>query len=79
AVTLTQNVLVCLKLGGTSPRYLTNGSNQMQYDMYQDSGHTVSWGSSYFGTTPFSLTLVMPALSTSAIWTVSIFGLIAAN
>lgn len=79
AVTLTPNVLVCLNLGGTSPRYLTNGSNQMQYDLYQDSGHTVSWGSSYYGTTPISLTLVKPALSTSASSTVTIYGQIAAN
>ncbi|WP_232343216.1 spore coat U domain-containing protein [Burkholderia pseudomallei] len=79
AVTLTPNVLVCLNLGGTSPRYLTNGSNQMEYDLYQDSGHTVSWGSTYYGTTPISLTLVKPALSTSASSTVTIYGQIAAN
>ncbi|KVK71654.1 Csu type fimbrial protein [Burkholderia sp. MSMB1498] len=79
AATLTPSVLVCLNLGGTPPRYLTNGSNQMQYDLYQDSGHTQSWGSTYYGTTPISLTLVKPALSTTASSNVTIYGQIAAN
>ncbi|WP_038801929.1 spore coat protein U domain-containing protein [Burkholderia oklahomensis] len=79
AVTATPNVLVCLNLGGTTPRYLTNGSNQMLYDLYQDSGHTLSWGSTYSGTTPISLTLVKPALSTTTSSNVTIYGQIAAN
>ncbi|RAF76538.1 hypothetical protein DN547_30870, partial [Burkholderia multivorans] len=64
AVTLTPNVLVCLNLGGTSPRSLVNGSNAMQYDLYLDAAHSVAWGSIYSGTTPASVTLVKPALGT---------------
>ncbi|MBR8161927.1 spore coat protein U domain-containing protein [Burkholderia vietnamiensis] len=79
AVTLTPNVLVCLNLGGTSPRSLVNGSNAMQYDLYLDAAHSVAWGSIYSGTTPASVTLVKPALGTSASATVTIYGQITAN
>ncbi|NTZ09087.1 Csu type fimbrial protein [Burkholderia metallica] len=79
AVTLTPNVLVCLNLGGTSPRSLVNGTNAMQYDLFLDGGHSVAWGSIYSGTTPASVTLVKPALGTSASATVTIYGQIAAN
>lgn len=79
AVTLTPDVLVCLNLGGTSPRSLVNGSNSMQYDLYQDSGHTVTWGSIYSGTTPISVTLVKPLLGTTASTTVTFYGQIAPN
>lgn len=79
AVTLTPNVLVCLNLGGTTPRYLTNGTNQMLYDLYQDAGHTQSWGAVSAGTTPISATLVKPLLGTTANATVTVYGQIAAN
>ncbi|RQT97040.1 hypothetical protein DF146_15295 [Burkholderia cenocepacia] len=79
AVTLTPNVLVCLNLGGTSPRSLVNGSNAMQYDLYLDAAHSVAWGSIYSGTTPASVTLVKPALGTSASATVTVYGQITAN
>lgn len=79
AVTLTPNVLVCLNLGGTSPRSLVNGTNAMQYDLYLDAAHSVAWGSVYSGTTPASVTLVKPALGTSASATVTVYGQITAN
>lgn len=79
AVTLTPNVLVCLNLGGTSPRSLVNGTNAMQYDLYLDAAHSVAWGSVYSGTTPTSVTLVKPALGTSASATVTVYGQITAN
>ncbi|MCA8296192.1 spore coat U domain-containing protein [Burkholderia sp. AU30198] len=78
-VSLVPNVTVCLNLGGTSPRYLTNGSNQMQYDLYLDSGYTQSWGSTYSGTTPISVSLSKPLTGTTANTTVTIYGKIAAN
>ncbi|VWC46991.1 Csu type fimbrial protein [Burkholderia lata] len=79
AITLTPNVLVCLSLGGTSPRSLVNGTNAMQYDLFLDGGHSVAWGSIYSGTTPASVTLVKPALGTSASATVTIYGQITSN
>ncbi|MBN3800322.1 spore coat protein U domain-containing protein [Burkholderia sp. Ac-20392] len=79
AITLTPNVLVCLSLGGTSPRSLVNGTNTMQYDLFLDGGHSVAWGSIYSGTTPASVTLVKPALGTSASATVTIYGQITSN
>ncbi|MCA3867733.1 MAG: spore coat U domain-containing protein [Burkholderia sp.] len=78
-VSLTPNVLVCLNLGGTSPRSLVNGTNAMQYDLYLDGGHSVAWGSVYSGTTPASVTLAKPALGTSASATVTIYGQITSN
>ncbi|AXF20183.1 hypothetical protein CUJ89_06480 [Burkholderia pyrrocinia] len=79
AITLTPNVLVCLNLGGTSPRSLVNGSSTMHYDLYLDAAHSVAWGSVYSGTTPASVTLVKPALGTSATATVTVYGQITAN
>jgi len=79
AITLTPSVQVCLNLGGTSPRDLVNGSNQMQYDLYQDPAHSLAWGSIYYGTTPISLTLVKPGLGTTASTSVTIYGQITAN
>ncbi|AOI91797.1 spore coat U domain-containing protein [Burkholderia pseudomultivorans] len=79
ALTVTPNVLVCLNLGGTSPRSLVNGSNAMQYDLYQDAAHSVAWGSIYSGTTPLSVTLVKPALGTTASATVTFYGQITGN
>lgn len=79
AITITPNVQVCLNLGGTSPRSLVNGANQMQYDLYQDAAHSLAWGSIYFGTTPISLTLTKPGLGTTASTSVTIYGQITAN
>ena len=79
AITLVPNAQVCLNLGGTSPRSMTNGTNQLQYDLYQDAAHSLTWGSITSGTTPISLTLVKPALGTSVTQVVTIYGQIAAN
>jgi spore coat protein U-like protein len=78
AVTLTPSVLVCLNLGATSPRSMSNGSNNLTYDLYQDAAHSLTWGSIYNGTTPISLTLNKPA-GTTASQSVPFYGLIAAN
>ncbi|MCA8034817.1 spore coat U domain-containing protein [Burkholderia arboris] len=78
-LSLNTGVLVCVNLGGTSPRYLSNGANQMQYDLYQDAGYSQAWGAVSSGTTPISLTLTKPALGTSASANVTIYGRIAPN
>jgi len=56
-----------------------NGTNQMQYDLYQNAGHSLAWGSIYYGTTPISLTLTKPGLGTTASTSVTIYGQITAN
>ncbi|MDE1140143.1 MAG: spore coat U domain-containing protein [Paraburkholderia tropica] len=76
AITLTPDVLVCLNLGGTSPRALTNGTNSMNYDLYRDAGHTQIWGSIYSNGTPISLTMAKPS-GTSLSTTVTVYGQIA--
>lgn len=79
AVTLTPNVQVCLNMGGTTPRYLSVGGNQLQYDLYQDAAHSLAWGSTTLGTTPISVTLVKPLSGTSASATVNFYGQVTAN
>lgn len=79
SVTLTPSVQVCLNVGATSPRFMSNGTNTMQYDLYRDAAHSLIWGSVYNGTTPIAVQLAKPASGTSASKTVSYYGLIAAN
>lgn len=79
AATLTPSVQVCLNMGGTSPRYLTSGTNRMQYDLYQDAAHSLAWGSTALGTTPISLVLDKPATGTTASASVNFYGQIAAS
>lgn len=78
-LSLNTTVLVCLNLGATSPRAMTNGANQMQYDLYQDNGYTQVWGAVASGTTPMSVTLAKPGLGTSANATLTVYGRIAPN
>lgn len=78
AVTLTPFVQVCLNLVVASPRFMSDGSNTMQYDLYLDNAYASSWGSPSSGT-PISAQLGKPALGTSASTTVTYYGLIAAN
>lgn len=79
AITLTPSVLVCLNLAAASPRSMSNGSNTLQYDLYQDSAHSQIWGSTTTGTTPISFILNEPVGGTSASNTVTFYGLIAAG
>ncbi|WP_321790502.1 spore coat U domain-containing protein [Burkholderia pyrrocinia] len=79
ALSLNTGVLVCLNLGGTSPRALSNGANQMQYDLYQDSGYSQTWGSVGAGTTPISVSLTKPVLGTTASANITVYGRITAN
>ena len=79
AITLTPSVQVCLNMGGTTPRYLSIGSNQLQYGLYQDAAHSLAWGSSALGTAPISLTLTKPVSGTTASATVNFYGQITAN
>lgn len=79
AITLTPSVQVCLNVGATSPRSMSDGTSNLQYDLYQDAAHSLVWGSIYNGTTPIAVQLNKPATGTSASTTVSYYGLIAAN
>jgi spore coat protein U-like protein len=79
AVTLTPSVQVCLNMGGTTPRYLAIGSNQLQYNLYQDAAHSLAWGSTALGTTPISVTLNKPLASNTATTSVNFYGQITAS
>jgi spore coat protein U-like protein len=79
--TLTPQVLVCVSLMAASPRLLRNGTNTIQYDLYQDAGYTVQWGATSLGTTPISVSLSKPVISGNATVStmVPIYGRIVAN
>ncbi|HZZ03745.1 spore coat U domain-containing protein [Paraburkholderia sp.] len=79
AVTLTPSVQVCLNMGGTTPRYLAIGSNQLQYNLYQDAAHSLAWGSTALGTTPISVTLNKPVTGNTATTSVNFYGQITAS
>jgi spore coat protein U-like protein len=78
-ISLTPNVLVCLNLSAATPLALTNSGNSLRYGLFQDSGHSVPWGSTYNGTTPIALTLFKPLLGTFASQSVTIYGQIAGS
>ncbi|QGZ66933.1 Csu type fimbrial protein [Paraburkholderia acidisoli] len=78
AVTLTPSVLVCLNLGGTTPRTMSNGTNTLNYDLYQDGAYAQRWGSIYTGSTPISITLNKPT-GTTLTQTVTFYGQIAGS
>lgn len=78
-LSLNTTALVCLNLGATSPRAMTNGANQVQYDLYQDNGYTQVWGAVANGTTPMSVTLTRPGTGTSANANLTVYGRIAPN
>ena len=79
AVTLTPSVQVCLNMGGTTPRALTIGANQLQYNLYQDAAYSLPWGSTTLGTTPISVILNKPATGNTATTSVNFYGQITAN
>lgn len=78
-VSLQPNALVCLNLSTAVSRAMSNGASVMQYDLYQDAGHTQTWGSSFTGSTPISLSIVKPLVGTTAGATVNFYGQIAAG
>lgn len=78
-ISLAPNAQVCLNLNATNPLSMTSGSNALQYGLYQDAADSIAWGSATAGTTPISLTLAKPLLGTTAVQTISYYGLIAAN
>ncbi|WP_241024127.1 spore coat U domain-containing protein [Paraburkholderia sp. Ac-20340] len=80
-VSLAPTALVCLNLNATQPRVLTQtgGTATMQYDLYSDQAHSISWGSTGAATTPISVTLQQPLLGTSTTASITYYGQIAAN
>jgi spore coat protein U-like protein len=78
-ISLAPNALVCLNLSNTATRVMSNAGNTMQYDLYQDAGHTQVWGSSFTGGTPLSVSIAKPLLGTTASATVNFYGQIGAG
>ncbi|QAU22574.1 spore coat U domain-containing protein [Dyella sp. M7H15-1] len=78
-ISLAPNAQVCLNLNASTPLSMTNGSNALQYGLYQDAANSIAWGSTSAGTTPISVTIAKPLIGTSANHTVSYYGLITAS
>jgi spore coat protein U-like protein len=81
ATTITPHVIVCLNLAAPSPRTLTNGTNAIQYDLYQDTAYSVQWGSTTANTKPIVVSLDKPVISgdVTVSTTVPVYGRITAN
>jgi spore coat protein U-like protein len=79
ALTLLPSVQVCLNLGNSPALAMANGSNTLQYGLYQDAAHSLAWGSTALGTTPISLILDKPLTSSTASATVNFYGQVNPN
>ena len=54
AVFTTFNARLCFSIGepgggSTNPRLMSSGTNQLQFQLYQDAGRSAVWGSQFFG------------------------------
>ena len=63
--TRTHSALVCFHIGEPfgrqwNPRLMLNGSNSLQFQLYQDASHTTIWGSLGFGSpTPLAVAITL--------------------
>jgi spore coat protein U-like protein len=67
----TYSARVCFSIGEpggrqTNPRQMLSGANTLNFQLYQDPGRSVVWGSSFFGTflTPYVVTMTLAARGT---------------
>lgn len=80
----TYSATVCFSIGEpnsgkTNPRYMSNGSNTLAFDLYQDPNHQTIWGSSWWGTnTPLQVNLTLSA-GQQVTNTAPLYGLVKAN
>lgn len=72
-------VLVCLNLGGASPRLLTNGTQSLQYDLFVDAGRSMPWGSASAGGTPLGVIVPRSADGSRTSASTTVYARIAAN
>jgi spore coat protein U-like protein len=77
--TATPNVLVCLDLTAALPRTLSAGSSSLAYGLYTDNARSIPWGAASLGSTPLTVTLTKPLLSTTASATVTFYGQVTSN
>lgn len=79
-----RTVTACISIGnpsGGTLRTLTNGNRAMSYQLYQDAGGAVRWGSSFQSNlgNPYKDTLVVPAHGRSAPRTIPVYAAIDAD
>lgn len=72
-------VLVCLNLGGASPRLLTNGTQSLQYDLYVDPSRSMPWGSVSGGGAPLSVIVSRSADGTRTSASATVYARITAS
>lgn len=81
----TQSTTVCFSIGdpnglNINPRWLNNGSNKLNFQMYQDAARTTIWGSKYNSASmqPYKILVSVPANS-SVSNTLPLYGAIVAS
>ncbi len=63
----THSALLCFSIGEpggaqTNPRLMSSGANKLQFQLYQDAGRTMVWGSQFFGSnTPLQVSITLAA------------------
>jgi spore coat protein U-like protein len=69
----THSARVCFSIGEpggrqTNPRQMLSGANTLNFQLYQDSGHSIVWGSSFFGSflTPYAVTMTLAGNTTTS-------------
>ena len=76
----TYSALLCFSIGEpgggqTNPRLMNNGTNKLQFQMYQDANRSTVWGSQYFGSflTPLQVSITL-AKNTSTSGSATLYG-----
>jgi spore coat protein U-like protein len=69
----TYSARVCFSIGEpggrqTNPRQMLSGANKLDFQLYQDSGRSIVWGSSFFGSflTPYVVTMTLAKNATKS-------------
>lgn len=77
----TRSATVCFSIGEpggrqTNPRQMLNGTNTLNFQMYQDPALSTVWGSSFFGTyrTPLIVNITLAARGTTGTRTNPLYG-----
>ena len=81
----TYSARVCFSIGEpggrqTNPRQMLNGANKLDFQLYQDPGRSIVWGSSFFGSflTPYVVTMTLARNATTT-GSQTMYGFVLAN
>lgn len=83
----TRSATVCFSIGEpggaqTNPRVMTSatGGNKLQFQLWQDAGHTIIWGSQFFGSpTPAQVNITLAKGASTQNATITLYGQVLGN